>query len=381
MIRSELDAAGVRDPALRQAYGQCRVLNAEHGKTFFLATRLLAPEQRPAVHALYGFARRADDIIDDFDDHVSSEERAERLQRLATQLFNQLVQQQDSGDDPTLRAVVHTARRYGIPWEMFDDFLASMRMDLTVTDYPDRKSLERYMHGSAEVIGLQMLPVLGTVGPREEAAPYAAALGKAFQLTNFLRDVDEDLQRGRVYLPADELAAYRVDRDMLTWCHTNKRTDARVRRALTEQHAATRRVYEFARRGIELLDPRSRPCVASAYTLYSEILDRIENIDFAIFDQRATVGTGVYRQARRAALAVLPVAAVFVVWDAVAIAAHIWRYNPKYVTGIELPANIPIEELLFFIVIPLCGLFTYNAVDTILTYVKKKIRTRSEQST
>ena len=292
MIRFELDAAGVRDPALREAYEQCRLLNAEHGKTFFLATRLLAPEQRPAVHALYGFARRADDILDSFDDSMSTTERAEQLQRLATQLFNQLVQKQDSGDDPALRAVVHTALRYAIPWEMFDDFLASMRMDLTVTDYPDRNSLERYMHGSAEVIGLQMLPVLGTVAPREEAAPYAAALGKAFQLTNFLRDVDEDLQRGRVYLPADELAAYRVDRDMLAWCHTNRRTDARVRRALTEQHAATRRVYDVARKGIDLLDPRSRPCVAAAYTLYSEILDRIENIDFAIFDQRATVGTG-----------------------------------------------------------------------------------------
>jgi phytoene synthase len=292
MIRSELDAAGVHDPALRDAYQQCRVLNAEHGRTFFLATRLLAPEQRPAVHALYGFARRADDILDDFDDTLSAAERAERLQRLATQLFNQLVQHQDCGDDPALRAVVHTARRYGIPWEMFDDFLASMRMDLTVTDYPDRKSLERYMHGSAEVIGLQMLPVLGTIGPREEAAPYAAALGKAFQLTNFLRDVDEDLQRGRVYLPADELAAHHVDRDMLAWCHTNRRTDARVRRALTEQHAATRRVYDVARKGIEMLDPRSRPCVEAAFTLYSEILDRIENIDFAIFNQRATVGTG-----------------------------------------------------------------------------------------
>jgi 15-cis-phytoene synthase len=292
MIRSELDAAGVHDPALRDAYQQCRVLNAEHGRTFFLATRLLAPERRPAVHALYGFARRADDILDDFDDTLSAAERAERLQRLATQLFNQLVQHQDCGDDPALRAVVHTARRYGIPWEMFDDFLASMRMDLTVTDYPDRKSLERYMHGSAEVIGLQMLPVLGTVGPREEAAPYAAALGKAFQLTNFLRDVDEDLQRGRVYLPADELAAHHVDRDMLAWCHTNRRTDARVRRALTEQHAATRRVYDVARKGIEMLDPRSRPCVEAAFTLYSEILDRIENIDFAIFNQRATVGTG-----------------------------------------------------------------------------------------
>ena len=92
-------------------------------------------------------------------------------------------------------------------------------------------------------------------------------------------------------------------------------------------------------------------------------------------------GEGVYRQARRATFAVLPVAAVFVVWDAVAIAAHIWTYNPKYVTGIELPADIPIEELLFFIVIPLCGLFTYNAVDTIPTYVQKRIRARSEQST
>ena len=92
-------------------------------------------------------------------------------------------------------------------------------------------------------------------------------------------------------------------------------------------------------------------------------------------------GDGVYRQARRAAFAVLPVAAVFVVWDAVAIAADIWTYNPRYVTGIELPADIPIEELLFFIVIPVCGLFTYNAVDTMLTYLKKKFGARSEQST
>ena len=92
-------------------------------------------------------------------------------------------------------------------------------------------------------------------------------------------------------------------------------------------------------------------------------------------------GEGVYRQLRRAAFAVLPVAAVFVVWDAVAIAATVWTYNPKYITGIELPADIPIEELLFFIVIPLCGLFTYNAVDSILRYLRKKADARSEQST
>jgi phytoene synthase len=292
MIGSELDAAGVHDPALRAAYLRCRTINAEHGRTFFLATRLLAPDQRPAVHALYGFARRADDILDDLDPIVSTTQRADRLELLATQLFNHLVQSNCDDGDPALAAVVHCARKYGIPWDLFDDFLTSMRMDLTVTDYPDRAALERYMYGSAEVIGLQLLPVLGTVCPREEAAPYAAALGKAFQLTNFLRDVDEDLQRSRVYLPADELAAYNVDRDVLQWCRTNRRTDARVRRALVEQHAITRGVYDFARHGISLLRPRSRPCVAAALTLYSEILDSIETIDFAIFSERATVATG-----------------------------------------------------------------------------------------
>lgn len=292
MISSELDAAGVMDPSLREAYRQCREINARDGKTFFLATRLLAPAQRPAVHALYGFARRADDILDEFDETRGDEVRAEQLQQFSTQLFNSLVENQATADDPTLTAVVHTARRYDIGWQLFDDFLASMRMDLTVTDYPDRASLERYMYGSAEVIGLQMLPILGTVGPREDAAPAAAALGKAFQLTNFLRDVDEDLDRGRVYLPADELAAHGVDRDVLRWCQTNRRIDVRVRRALQEQHAITCRVYAAARPGVAQLAPASRPCVETALKLYSEILDRIEEIDFEIFAQRATVGKG-----------------------------------------------------------------------------------------
>lgn len=287
MIGAELDAAGIRDARLRAAYGRCRELNAAHGRTFFLATRLLAPAQRPAVHALYGFARLADDILDDLDPKLDNRIRGEQLHRLGARFFDG----GDHLDDPVLSAVIHTARTYGIAAELFADFLASMRMDLTVTDYPDRAALERYMHGSAEVIGLQLLPVLGTVGPPTEAAPYAAALGKAFQLTNFLRDVDEDLERNRIYLPADELAAHGVDRELLRWCHIHRRTDARVRSALMEQHAITRRVYRYAGDGIRRLAPRSRPCVATALTLYSEILDRIELSDFAIFSQRATVHT------------------------------------------------------------------------------------------
>ncbi|RUP03486.1 MAG: phytoene/squalene synthase family protein [Mycobacterium sp.] len=286
MIRTELDAAGIDDPGLRAAYRSCRKIAAQNGRTYFLATRLLAPDQRPAIHALYAFARLADDILDEFNPNLDAAARAARLQLLSDRFFAGGEQR----DEPVLTAVDHTVNRYRIPAELFVDFLDSMRMDLTVTAYPDRAALNRYMRGSAEVIGLQVLPVLGTVTDTDEAAPYAEALGRAFQLTNFLRDVDEDLLRDRIYLPADELAAHGVDRELMLWCHMHRRTDARVRDALAEQHKITREIYSFAAQGIPLLAPRSRPCVATALTLYSEILDRIEDSDFAVFTHRATVG-------------------------------------------------------------------------------------------
>ncbi|BBY57433.1 phytoene/squalene synthase family protein [Mycolicibacterium sarraceniae] len=286
MIHTELAAARIDDPQLREAYRCCRRIAAKHGRTYFLATRLLAPDQRPAVHALYAFARRADDILDEFDSHLDAAARGERLRVLSEQFFGD----DDRRDEPVLVAVDHTVARYRISSKLFEDFLTSMRMDLTITDYPNRAALNRYMRGSAEVIGLQMLPVLGTVGDPGDAEPYAAALGQAFQLTNFLRDVDEDLMRNRVYLPADELAAHGVDRELLGWCHDHRRTDPRVRAALAEQHELTKKIYRSAAPGIALLAPRSRPCVTTALTLYSEILDRIEESDFAVFSHRATVG-------------------------------------------------------------------------------------------
>jgi len=286
MICSELDAAGIHDPRLRGAYRRCRQINAAHGRTFFLATRLLAPDQRPPVHALYGFTRHADNILDELNPNLDTNIRANRLQQLADRFFAG-----DHRDDPVLAAVRHTVRRYDISADLFKDFLASMRMDLTVSDYANRDALNGYMRGSAEAIGLQLLPILGTVVPAGEAVPCAAALGRAFQLTNFLRDIDEDLLRDRIYLPADELATYGVDRDLLMWCHHNLRTDPRVRSALAAQHEITRKTYRFAAGGIAMLAPRSRPCVATALTLYSEILDCIEDSDFAVFSHRATVGT------------------------------------------------------------------------------------------
>ncbi|MFJ9779408.1 phytoene/squalene synthase family protein [Amycolatopsis sp. NPDC101161] len=287
MTRRELDAAGITGSGLREAYRHCRELNARHGRTYFLATRMLAPAQRPAVHALYGFARRLDDLVDEPEPGATPDSIAATLLDVEDGFLKELAA--GTSDDPLRAAVIDTATRYAIPEPHFRAFFASMRMDLTVTGYPTRVALDEYVHGSAEVIGLQVLPVLGTVVPRDEAGPRAAALGKAFQLTNFLRDVAEDFERGRVYLPADELAAHGVDRDRLGWCVRARRLDAAVRRALAEQVAATRRVYTYARPGIAMLHPASQPCVRTAYVLYGGILDRIEALGYNVFAGRARV--------------------------------------------------------------------------------------------
>jgi 15-cis-phytoene synthase len=285
--RAELAAAGITDPALRAGYVVCRALNAHHGRTYFLATRLLPAARRPAVHALYGFARYADEIVDDLDDTRPPAEKAARLDVLGAQLQRALTGA--PAEHPVLAAVADTARRYALDPALFADFLASMRMDTTITEYATFDDLGRYVHGSAAVIGLQMLPVLGTTVPREEAEEPAAALGVAFQLTNFLRDVGEDLDRGRIYLPTEELAAFGVDRELLAWCRRTRRPDPRVRRALAHLVAHTRAIYRRAAPGVPMLEPASRACVACAFTLYRGILDRIEAADYDVLHRRVSV--------------------------------------------------------------------------------------------
>ncbi|WP_405935350.1 phytoene/squalene synthase family protein [Streptomyces sp. NBC_00726] len=304
MTRRELDAAGITDPGLRTAYARCRALNARHGRTYFLATRLLPPERRSAVHALYGFARWADDIVDDLDRHRTPTERDRLLLCLERDLAHGL--RTGTGDEPVVRAVADTAARYGIGHGLFADFLASIRADLTVTHYPTYADLQTYVHGSAAVIGLQMLPVLGTVVPRQEAEPHAAALGVAFQLTNFVRDVGEDLDRGRVYLPGDLLSAHGVDRALLEWSRRTGRGDARIRAALVAATELTRGVYRTAEPGIGMLDPRVRPCIRAAFTLYGGILDAVAEQDYRVLHRRAVVSRR--RRAATAAAGVLRVA-------------------------------------------------------------------------
>ncbi|MFI8196515.1 phytoene/squalene synthase family protein [Streptomyces sp. NPDC085942] len=296
MTARELDAAGVHEPGLRAAYARCRALNARHGRTYFLATRLLPLDRRAAVHALYGFARFADDIVDDLDSTATTGQRAAALAALEQQLESGL--RSGRATEPVIRALADTAERHGIDPRHFTDFLASMRADLTVPGYASFEELGGYMHGSAAVIGLQMLPVLGTVVRREEAAGPAAALGVAFQLTNFLRDVGEDLDRGRVYLPAELLDAHGVDRTRLEWSRRTGGRDPKITAALRAFAAHTRAVYRQALPGLGMLDPVSRPCIRTAFVLYSGILDAIEADGYAVLHRRAVVP-----RRRRAAVA------------------------------------------------------------------------------
>ncbi|WP_430333039.1 phytoene/squalene synthase family protein [Rhodococcus sp. ACT016] len=281
---------------LPSAYHRCRRLAAEHGRTYYLATRLLPAERRPAVYALYGFARTVDDVVDV--DYVgrSPEERAAALDIVEAQLDDALAGRAvfDPRTGPVVRALADTVRQYEIPIEYFRAFLDSMRMDIPGTpgfhaEYRTMTELRRYMYGSAAVIGLQMLPVLGTTVPRVTAEPYAAALGEAFQLTNFLRDVGEDLDRGRVYLPADDLGAFGVDVDLMRHCRRTGTVDPRLRRALSHFVAVARALYRGAEPGLDMLEPRVRPGMRAAYVLYGEILDEVENSGFRVLDRRATV--------------------------------------------------------------------------------------------
>ncbi|MEO8329726.1 MAG: phytoene/squalene synthase family protein [Candidatus Nanopelagicales bacterium] len=283
MSRRALDAAGIHGPELRASYERCRALNAHHGKTYYLATLLLPPRKRPYVHALYGLARYADEIVDDLDSTLSRAQKADQLRQWGDGFLRDL--QRGFSTDPIGRAVVDTAIRWEIPHRHFELFFQSMAMDLTISQYATYDELYKYVYGSAAVIGLQMLPILEPTDDRAKAS--AIDLGVAFQLANFIRDVGEDLDRGRVYLPLEELAAHGVTRRDLE----RRVVDERLRNVLRFQIKRVRRLEQSSRAGIEALDPTSRPCIEAARVLYCGIVTEVERIDYQVFSQRATVPT------------------------------------------------------------------------------------------
>ena len=287
----ELTAAGITDPALRESYKECKRLNSIHGKTYYLATLLLPKSKRPHVHALYGFARYADEIVDDLTSTLTHQEKVDALQRWSEQLLQDI--SNGRSNDHVGRALVDTVQRFNIPIAYFEAFLHSMAMDLTVTQYETYDDLLEYVYGSAAVIGLQMVHVLGTAeGKTSEALVPAEKLGIAFQLANFIRDVGEDLERGRVYLPMAELRSYGVSRDMLE----RRSLTPQIIEALKFQIGRVRELQNEANLGISLLSPDSQACIRAASELYCGIVDEVEKIDYQVFTTRARTST--WRRAR-----------------------------------------------------------------------------------
>lgn len=279
----ELTAAGIVDPKLRASYQECKRLNSIHGKTYYLATLLLPPAKRPHVHALYGFARYADEIVDDLASNLTLDEKAFVLKKWSNQVLSDI--KSGSSNDPIAAALVDTTSRFKIPIAHFEAFLHSMNMDLTVRQYQTYEDLHEYVYGSAAVIGLQMVSVLGTISPDAVTSANEAAekLGIAFQLANFIRDVGEDLDRGRVYLPMTELEAHGVNRQMLE----ARVTTPQIKSALNEQIQRVRRLQNESTAGIKLLTPGARECIQAASQLYCGIVDEVEKIDYQIFTKRA----------------------------------------------------------------------------------------------
>ncbi len=270
---------------LEASYAECRRLNKRHGTTYYWSTMVLPSVKRHHVHALYAFCRYADDIVDDVrvegDTAAAAGQRAAALTAFGDRFFADL--DRGRSDDVVLKAVVHTVRAFDIDRDAFVRFLRSMEMDLTIERYETWEDLRGYMDGSAAVIGEMMLPILEPPDPAA-ARPPARALGEAFQLTNFLRDIDEDLDRGRQYVPQEDLRRFGVDL-------AARRCSPAFVELMRFEIDRARQLYEHARAGIDMLPARSARCVGAAHDLYGRILDRIEDEDYDVFHRRVRVST------------------------------------------------------------------------------------------
>jgi 15-cis-phytoene synthase len=285
--------------SLAAAYERCRELHRRHGRSYYLATRLLPAWKRRHVHALYGFTRYADEIVDRTDELPPSE-RAALLADWSDRFLAGL--RGEPVNDPLLPAVLHTIATFDLDREDFARFLHSMAMDLTVTSYARYDDLLDYMEGSAAVIGTMMLPILGASDPVAAREP-ARQLGFAFQLTNFIRDVAEDLCRGRTYLPDEDLVRFGLTRDDLAAAVSRRAVTPPIRELIAYEVERARAHYAAAAPGIDLLHPTSRACIRTAYLLYQGILDEIVAAGYDVFACRAVVPNR--RRALLAARAVL----------------------------------------------------------------------------
>jgi len=272
---------------VREGYRRAQGLTRVHARSFYFASLLLFGARRRAAFALYAFCRRLDDVVDVGPTQTVAE-RLTRARAVVAHLFEAGPVEAAGPDSPwpaaELAALKDTIGRFAIPRAPFLDLLSGMEMDVRLKAYPRFAELDRYCYCVAGTVGLMLCPVLGYSD--ERALPAAADLGRAMQLTNILRDVKEDLARGRVYLPADELSAFGLGEEDLQ----RGLVDDRMRAFLRCQIARARAFYARAARGIPFLQGfGTRRMVKLMGALYGGILCAIESQGYDIFSARAHV--------------------------------------------------------------------------------------------
>lgn len=271
------DDVNVDAALLDAAYSYCESVTALNSRSFHMASGLLPRQKRNAVRALYAFCRVTDDLVDQA---VGDEGRSdlEAWRRKLTMVS-------PPADELVAVAWADARCRYGVPWRYAEQLIDGVARDLSQVRYATFDDLAAYSYGVASTVGLMSMHIIGYSG--HEAIPYAIKLGVALQLTNILRDVAEDWQRGRLYLPLEELEQFGlseadIERGQVTpaW-----------RDFMRFQIERCRRLYDESWPGIAMLDRDGRFAIAAAAELYRAILTDIERHDYDVFSRRAFVGT------------------------------------------------------------------------------------------
>jgi 15-cis-phytoene synthase len=265
---------------LLRGWAECWDVLREHGKTFHVMARVLGPERGNAIAALYGFARVADDLVDEPAPGDTADDIRAKLRWMLDEL-----RRAAAGESriPRFAVLGETVRRYAIPLEPFDHMVAGVSMDLEKMRYATFAELELYCYRVAGTVGLMITPVAGyREGTR--ALEHAKTLGTAMQLTNILRDVGEDLGRGRIYLPQEDLARFDVSEDDLA----ARKVDERFRALMEFEIERAERLYDEGLPLIPMLESaRGRAAFEFAVEAYSAILGKIRDADYDVFTHRA----------------------------------------------------------------------------------------------
>ena len=263
--------------SISNAYEECRLITKREAKNFYYAFLTLPAAKRRAIYAAYAFCRRCDDAVDAV---ASLDDKQVALFQLTARL-DEAYRGQPQG--PVFTALVHAAQTWEIPQSYFQDVIRGVEMDLTNNRYHAFEDLRLYCYRVASVVGLICLQIFGYSHPK--AKDYAVDLGLAMQLTNILRDVQEDLARDRIYLPLEELHRFGYSEQELKG---EVRNDAQ-RRLIAFQVERAQSLFQSGAKLLPYLSPRSRACPAVLAAIYTRILRRIASNDYNVFGGRISL--------------------------------------------------------------------------------------------